>query len=259
MNILVATVPANHNARNSNARLCTKKFKQHSTLNFVLSVQDFARTIVHPMDMPTPSMGFVDEEFDDDVVNFVGNLMLLVISTTAMVYASRKRRREEPQEVKSDGRIGRTWQQRKRGQVKKTDYAWWRLINHPDVSDPTTSTAKVGLTTSSLDEFVFVWPYADVFVLAHLALVFYACYVAIRFVLLRCIFDISFTILVVHCSLFILNVCAYCITTFGFDVVLNWPTYRLLCCAKSSTLCIISFDLLYAIVFASFCMLLSTL
>ena len=87
-------------------------------------------------------------QFEDGACDFFGLILPALISHSAWKQNTRKRRRGEPKIVKKDGRIGRTWSQRKRGDMKPEDFSWWRLIHKPDIADLQSRNGKVSVFKS---------------------------------------------------------------------------------------------------------------
>ena len=80
-------------------------------------------------------------DFDDDAEEFFGMLLPALISLSA--HKNSRKRRRSTNSKKKDGRIGRKWSQRKKGEMKPTDFSWWKLINKADVADVTSRNGKV--------------------------------------------------------------------------------------------------------------------
>ena len=84
---------------------------------------------------------------DDGFGEFMNLLLPTLISQSAWRHNIRKRKRSKPtllrKHNKIDGRIGRRWTQRKKGDIKPEGFSWWKLINKPDVADLKSRNGKV--------------------------------------------------------------------------------------------------------------------
>ena len=101
---------------------------------------NFTFSIMSSRHMPLPSTEDEDTEFFNLI--FPG-----MISNRLRKHHERKRRREALVYVsktkKKGGQIGRTWTQRKKGDIKAIDFSWWRLIHKHDVADLNSKHGKV--------------------------------------------------------------------------------------------------------------------
>ena len=92
-------------------------------------------------------------DVDDDVIRFFSLLLPGLMNNNALVHNWKKRKitqaKSQRKIRKIDGKIGRTWRQRSRGQLRPTDFTWWRLIHQADIADPKSKNGKV-LTFLSL-------------------------------------------------------------------------------------------------------------
>ena len=96
-----------------------------------------------------------ENELDEDFLEFVGAMIPGLVNLNAILYNRRKRRRSNRAKrrktgTKRDGRKGRTWQQRKLGDVKPDMFSWWKLIHKHDVADIKSRNGKVRFGNKSL-------------------------------------------------------------------------------------------------------------
>ena len=91
-----------------------------------------------------------DEDSDDEAVATAVRAIL-----AACIRRSRaKKRRFHSSEIgtttrkKRGGRVGRRWTQRNKGPIFPAMFAWWRLINAPDVDDSSSRNGKVRIQFS---------------------------------------------------------------------------------------------------------------
>ena len=111
-------------------------------------------------------MSATDDE-DDQILQFMGTA-LPVIAAHITAYEQRTKRKVFGSKSvnklpKIDGHIGRKWEQRKAGDIKPSDFSWWRLIHKPDVADVKSRNGKVCVHLH-----VFDCVYLLVFVYLHL-------------------------------------------------------------------------------------------
>lgn len=119
---------------------------------------------------------------DDGFGEFMNLLLPTLISQNAWRHNIRKRKRSKPATLrkrnKIDGRIGRRWTQRKKGDIKPEDFSWWKLINKPDVADLKSRNGKVNffplfwldLFSFSFIVVVLCWPALPSFAFICIAL-----------------------------------------------------------------------------------------
>ena len=122
---------ANQNAATPGARLWPGKPNKNFALDFYFEVHDFDQNGAMAASMALlRSLQSLNQtmDFDDDVTEFFGMLFPAIIHAAVHRQNSRKRKRKQDRKLKKvDGRIGRRWKQRKKGEFKKEDLAWWRL------------------------------------------------------------------------------------------------------------------------------------
>ena len=85
----------------------------------------------------------VSSSENDVAVAFMGHLMPCIAMSFLLERRQRRIDGKRSRKRKASGRIGRTWHQRKKGELKLEDFTWWKLIHKPDVGDRTSRNGKV--------------------------------------------------------------------------------------------------------------------
>ena len=92
------------------------------------------------------SLETILQDGEDDDADFFGILLPTLIDEYKKL--SRKRKRTMLRSKERSGRRGkkgRRWTQRKKGDIRPQDFAWFNLCHHRDVADITSAVGKVHL------------------------------------------------------------------------------------------------------------------
>ena len=97
------------------------------------------------------SLETILHDMEDEDADFFGILLPALIDEYKKLSRKRKRVMLCLKERKGrGGKKGRSWTQRKKGDMRPQDFAWFKLCHHPDVADLTSVIGKVNTVTDVL-------------------------------------------------------------------------------------------------------------